>query len=556
MRRLAFVLATLVALAASSPARAGAGAPAAVTYRPPVDAPVVDPFRPADPNWTSGNRGLEYAATPGTPVAASAAGEVVFAGPVADGLHVVVLHDDGLRTSYSFLQLVAVKRGDRVAQGQTVGTAQARFHFGVRAGDAYLDPAKLFGGGPVEVHLVPEELRRPQSEANERSGLIRLLGDWKQRAIEASGAAYEWVKDQTFEAIDGYVAEIVDEARGAFHYLVQTNPLAHLDRFVDAARAWEAARKTCTPEAVPAPVLKERHILVRVAGLGSTDKKGAIDDLDAAALGYAAGDDYRFSYRGGTTAENPYTAADTTQDISDSGRRLRDLLLRIEAANPGVPIDIVAHSQGGLVARSALSEVDPADPRVPKVNSLVTLGTPHLGAPAATAATMLGHTDVGELALAAGHAALPNQIDPASTSVTQMAEHSEFLRRLNSKPPPAGVKVTSIAAREDVMVPAGRSLMAGANNVTVSVPGHFDDHGDLPGSDEAQREVALAVAGLAPTCQTFEDAMADAAVSGFIYATETAAGAAAWLAARSTDKKIDKLPPPTVPRRYDLEPPR
>lgn len=91
MRRLAFVLATLVALVAASPARVGAGAPAAVTYRPPVDAPVVDPFRPSDPNWTSGNRGLEYATTPGTPVAASAAGEVVFAGPVADGLHVVVL---------------------------------------------------------------------------------------------------------------------------------------------------------------------------------------------------------------------------------------------------------------------------------------------------------------------------------------------------------------------------------------------------------------------------------------------------------------------------------
>lgn len=558
MRRLALVLATLVALVAASPDRAGAGAPAAVTYRPPVDAPVVDPFRPADPNWKSGNRGLEYATTPGTPVAASAAGEVVFAGPVADGLHVVVLHDDGLRTSYSFLQLVAVKRGDRVAQGQTVGTTQARFHFGVRAGDAYLDPAKLFGGGPVEVHLVPDELRRPQSETDERSGLMRLLGNWKDRALDAGGAAMEWAKDKTFEAIDGYVTELVDEARGAFHYVVQLHPLAHLDRFVDAARAWQEAQKTCTPETVPAPALKERHILVRVAGLGSTGGHSAIDDLDATALGYSAGDDYRFSYRGGTTKDNAYTAAETTQDIRESGRRLRDLLARIEAANPGVPIDIVAHSQGGLVARSALGdESDPADPRLPKVNSLVTLGTPHLGAPGATAANMLGHTDVGELALAGGHAALPNHIDPASTSVMQMAEHSEFLRRLNSKPPPDGVKVTSIAAREDLIVPAGRSLMAGANNVTVSVPGYLDDHGDLPGSAQAHREVALAVAGAAPTCQSFGDAMADAAVSGLIYATETTAGAAAWIAARAADKKIDDLPKTTVPRRYDLDdPPR
>ncbi len=533
MRRLAFVLATLVALAASSPARAGAGAPAAVTYRPPVDAPVVDPFRPADPNWTSGNRGLEYATTPGTPVAASAAGEVVFAGPVADSLHVVVLHVDGLRTSYSFLQLVAVKRGDRVAQGQTVGTAQARFHFGVRAGDAYLDPAKLFGGGPVEVHLVPDELRRPQSEADERSGLIRLLGDWKQRAIERGGAAYEWARDTGFQVLRDYY----DEAKGAVHYMDEHRPVVHLQRFLSTARDWWAAQQHCTPEAVPQPRLQERHILVRVAGLGSTSGNGAIDDVDAAALGYAPRDDYRFSYLGATAAENPYAVTDTTNDIRESGRRLRELLARIEAENPGVPIDIVAHSQGGLVARSALTdEGEPTDPRLPRVNSLVTLGTPHLGAPAATAATMLGHTAIGGLVLDGAHAALPETFDPAGVSVTQMAEHSEFIRRLNSRPLPEGVHVTSIAAREDYVVPASVTQVAGANNVTVSAPGHLDDHGDLPGSAQAQREIALAITGQAPTCQRFLDAMADAAVSGFLYFAETEVGRAAWSGSRTIDK--------------------
>ena len=231
MRRLAFVLATLVALCAASPARAGA--PAAVTYKPPVDAPVVDPFRPADPNWTSGNRGLEYATTPGTPVGAAAAGEVVFAGPVGNSVHVVVLHDDGLRTSYSFLQLVAVKRGDKVVQGQTVGTTQDRFHFGVRAGDAYLDPALLFGG-PPQVYLVPDEQRRPLSEAKEREGITKLFPGLLQRAIAAGGAAVEWAKD----AAVAYAAQTVDQARGALHYLEQNRPSTHVKRFVQAARDW------------------------------------------------------------------------------------------------------------------------------------------------------------------------------------------------------------------------------------------------------------------------------------------------------------------------------
>lgn len=548
MRRLAVVLAALVALVAAAPSRAGATAPAAVTYRPPVDAPIVDPFRPPAENWNSGNRGLEYATEPGTTIAASADGEVVFAGPVAGGLHVVVLHDDGLRTSYSFLDDISVRRGQRVRQGDKVGTARDRFHFGARAGEAYLDPAKLFGGGPPEVHLVPDELRRPQSEARERAGVARTFAGWGSRAMAAGAAAYEWAKD-------GAAAEIaagIDELSGVAHYAQELHPVPHVRRFAEAAHAWQKARETCTPETVPAPKVQERRILVPVAGLGSTSANGAIDDIDERALGYAEADTYRFSYRGGSTRENPYDKADTTQDIRESGRRLRELLARLEAENPGVPIDIVAHSQGGLVARQALTdEVDPGDGRLPKVNSLVTLGTPHRGTPAATASAMIAHTMPGDVLLTAAHTALPNEIDPAGTSVHQMAEHSTFMRRLNSKPLPAGVRVTSIGAREDLYVPAGRANLPGANNVVVSAPGRrWEDHDRLPGSPQAHREIALGLAGMTPTCQSFADAMADAAVSEFIYRGETVAGAAAYAAGRYSDRGLNKaVPKPTIPRR-------
>ena len=565
MRRLAAVLATLVALAASAPATAGAAPAAPVTYRPPVDAPIVDAFRPPPENWNSGNRGLEYATEPGTPVTASAAGEVVFAGPVADGLHVVVLHDDGLRTSYSFLALVGVKRGDKVKQGQTLGTTQSRFHFGVRAGEAYLDPAKLFGG-PPEVHLVPDELRRPQSEVKERAGLARMFEGWAARALAGGAAAADWARDRAVEAAERAIADKLDEAMGALHYLRALQPAAHSARFASAAHAWWQARDTCTPESVSPPKLQERHILVRVAGLGSTSSNGSIDDVDAASLGFAPADDHRFSYRGGTTDDNPYGVDDTTNDIRTSARRLQELLARLEAENPGVPIDVVAHSQGGLVARTALTdEGEPTDPRLPKVNSLITLGSPHKGAPAATGLTMFGHTTPGEVLITGAHAALPDQIDLGSTSVTQMAEHSKFLARLSRKPLPAGLKVTSIAAREDLTVPAGQTVLAGAKNVTVSAPGHLNDHGNLPGSAQARREMALGLAGMAPTCQSFADAMADAAVSGFIYSAETTIGAAAWAGGRAIDRKIDKamdrriddaFPSPTVPRRYENDPPR
>lgn len=128
---------------------------AAPHYRPPVVARVVDGFRPPPHPFGAGNRGIEYETEPGAPVGAIAAGRVVFSGPVAGSRHVTVLHDDGVRSSYSYLATLAVEAGEPVRPGQAIGTAGGRLHLGVRAGDAYLDPARLFDRG--RVHLVPTD---------------------------------------------------------------------------------------------------------------------------------------------------------------------------------------------------------------------------------------------------------------------------------------------------------------------------------------------------------------------------------------------------------------
>ncbi len=136
---------------------------AIVPYQPPVDAPVVDVFRPPPSPFGAGNRGVDYRTAPDTPVGAAASGEVVFAGPVGGRLHVVVLHADGLRTSYSFLSAVTVRRGDRVFAGQQVGQAGPSLHFGARRGETYIDPLTLFGPAATDrVHLVPDVADQPE----------------------------------------------------------------------------------------------------------------------------------------------------------------------------------------------------------------------------------------------------------------------------------------------------------------------------------------------------------------------------------------------------------
>jgi len=131
---------------------AGAGEPPSPCLNPPVVAPVADPFRPPGCRWCPGNRGIEYATAAGTAARAGAAGTVSFAGTVAGTRYVVVEHPSGLRTTYGRLATIAVTAGRAVSAGTVVGTTTARLFFGVRRGDAYLDPA----------HYLVQQYRRPR----------------------------------------------------------------------------------------------------------------------------------------------------------------------------------------------------------------------------------------------------------------------------------------------------------------------------------------------------------------------------------------------------------
>lgn len=156
-RHLATLLVPAVAAALHVGATAAAGPPAAVTYRPPVAAPVVDGFRPPTSPYGPGNLGLEYDTTAGDDVRAAAAGIVTFAGQVAGRWFVTVLHDDRIRTTYGRLRSIAVQRGDAVGAGQVVGDAGEGLIWTARLGGAHLDPMVLLAAsGHAAVRLVPD----------------------------------------------------------------------------------------------------------------------------------------------------------------------------------------------------------------------------------------------------------------------------------------------------------------------------------------------------------------------------------------------------------------
>lgn len=112
-------------------------------YQPPVQGVVTSGFGPRVHPITGEERdhhGLDLAAPAGTPVSASRSGVVSFAGGSGDYGNLVVLeHPDGSSTYYGHLQSVQVKPGQKLDQGQQLGTVGStglatgpHLHFEVR----------------------------------------------------------------------------------------------------------------------------------------------------------------------------------------------------------------------------------------------------------------------------------------------------------------------------------------------------------------------------------------------------------------------------------------
>jgi hypothetical protein len=539
---IALVVAICLALPPALDVRPAGGDPPP-TYVAPVDAPVVDPFRVPTSPYGPGNRGLEYGTQPGAEVRAAADGVVTFAGTVAGTRHVTIRHPDGLRTSYSFLDRIDVVVGQRVHQGDVLGTTAGRLHLGARVGDASLDPATLFDAGPPHVVLVPFDDPPGAGARGERSALRQLIGGLGGALGDLAGAA----ADHALGGTGATVAWLRDEGgqvlRTFGHYGDRLTGMAQLRA---ALRMWSAAqaaaRRPCTELDVPVPRPTGRRLAVLVGGLGSTSESAAIDDVDTAALGYAAADVLRFSYAGGRTpdgtdgltavAAHPYGPAATQVDLRRSGARLADLVEEVDRLAPGTTIDLYAHSQGGLVARLALVELERrhGPDWVARLGLVATLGTPHGGADLATAVYAVGSTQAGSAALDGVAAAAGLSLDDDAPSAAQLAETSDVVAELAAAPIPSGVEAVSIAARGDLVVPVPRTRAPGATPVVVPLVG-ATAHDALPGSPEAARELALALAGLPPTCTSLRTALTDQLMGEGISWAEDALGSVGWYAA-------------------------
>ena len=350
---------------------------------------------------------------------AAGPGVVSFAGTVAGSLHVVIAHAGDLRTSYSFLASVAVRRGSAVAAGDVIGTTGgagqghdgSALHFALRTGDTYVDPMALFR--PVDlvavVHLAPtSDAPRPAADESERRGLLAGLTHDFGAASRAVGAG------------------IAATARGATRMLASHLPLPAAA--ARGAAAWLAQHGHCAAHAPPADGYGgSGHRVMLVAGIESSLTGGVSSlGLPTADLGYEPGEVSNFSY---AADGGDYVPPDTEGPLLIAARRLARQMRALERQDPGREVDLLAHSQGGVVVEAFLTQIyKPSDPSYPPIGTVVTLSSPLRGDPGAEAIAKIRSTESGDAALAiadrlqqATHAVTP---PPQSAALRDLARGS------------------------------------------------------------------------------------------------------------------------------------
>jgi len=117
----------------------------------PFAMPVKQAFRYTSgfgPRWGRMHNGTDMAAPLGTPIYATADGEVIFAGRQSGyGLIVKIKHDFGIVTRFAHMSKLSVKKGQRVSRGDQIGgmgntgrSTGSHLHYEIRVNGKAINP--------------------------------------------------------------------------------------------------------------------------------------------------------------------------------------------------------------------------------------------------------------------------------------------------------------------------------------------------------------------------------------------------------------------------------
>jgi len=308
-----------------------------------------------------------------------------------------------------------------------------------------------------------------------------------------------------------------------------------------------------------APPAPNKNVVVVIGGLNSNstqEKNGEIKghssmfDTDMRTLGYKPNQIYHYSYkgieqRGGTgpyKIHALYQKEDTYKRIEASSKLLAKQIREIHRQNPGRKIDLVAHSEGGLVADYFIENFfDKGNPKQAQIDHFITVDTPHEGADLARTQPLFSDTATGRTVRPIVQWPLSTLFGapPASAPVLgEVQEDSTFIRDLKAHWDPNKVRTTTIGAALDAVVTATHTRLPGDDHYTTDIPSHlvpFTSHGLAPTAPTTKGIIYNALAGRPSKCTAFRDAVAEHVTGPAIAGIEDGLVAGAHWTFRASD---------------------
>jgi murein DD-endopeptidase MepM/ murein hydrolase activator NlpD len=158
-RQRAAAAATPAPAPAPAPSSGGGGggsaqvsAPSSSGFAWPMCAPVTSEY---GPRWGRMHQGIDQGAPTGTPIGASKAGTVIFAGWQGGYGNLVLIDHGGVVTAYAHQSSMSVSSGQSVSQGQTIGyvgstgnSTGPHLHFETRVNGSAVNPRQYLSGSP------------------------------------------------------------------------------------------------------------------------------------------------------------------------------------------------------------------------------------------------------------------------------------------------------------------------------------------------------------------------------------------------------------------------
>ena len=198
----------------------------------------------------------------------------------------------------------------------------------------------------------------------------------------------------------------------------------------------------------------------------------------------------------------------------------------MQREQPGREVDLIAHSQGGVVVDDFLThEYHPADPDAAAARQRRHVVVAARGRAAGDGGAEIRDTAVGRAALDAVEEASPLP-PPSSPAVRDLAEGSPLISHLWDDGVPDHVDFTTIGAAEDVVVPADHISVPGATEPTVAVDRRQRAQRDRAAIPMRCRSGARRAGGRAPPCVGLATAMRSAVAPSSSAGSSTPSGAA------------------------------